>query len=99
LPAWTLQRSRKREFPERAKLRNTDQWRAGTKHGPAASQNTIGSNPQNEQVKQQDSSNVKSRKVYAQARDIFAMFKGLLIAAQKRSAFLLKEIDSDRNAE
>ncbi|WP_084518846.1 hypothetical protein [Bradyrhizobium sp. th.b2] len=31
----------------------------GNKNGPAANQNTVGSNPQNEHVRQQDSSNVK----------------------------------------
>jgi hypothetical protein len=36
--------------------------------------------------------------VFAQARDIFLMFEGLLIAAQKRRTFLLKEIDSRQNA-
>lgn len=36
--------------------------------------------------------------VFAQARDIFLMFEGLLIGAQKRRTYLLKEIDSRRNA-
>ena len=36
--------------------------------------------------------------VFVQARDIFLMFEGLLIAAQKRRTYLLKEIESRRNA-
>lgn len=35
--------------------------------------------------------------VFVQAREIFLMFEGLLIAAQKRRTLLLKEIDHGRN--